>query len=325
MLEREQPTLGAVLRRATADLQSAGIDQAGNDARRLLAAVLGLSGAQVLSQPERRLSAEQAVRLESCVARRRNREPVSRILAKREFYGRSFAISPATLDPRPDSETLIEAALECARLEQWLAAPLRILDVGTGSGCLLLTLLCELPNAVGVGTDMSEAALQIARENARRLGVEHRAQWLVRDALDDVGCDFEVLVCNPPYVRSDDIARLEPEVRCFDPWSALDGGDDGLHFFRRLAARIPSVIPSGWIVLEVGHDQADAVAGLLESSLSGIKSGDIEFCRDVTGVRRCVAARTRIEHIPRKALDSFAVRDRLSQVESSVCPLAAAD
>jgi release factor glutamine methyltransferase len=288
-----QPTLGAVLRQATADLQHAGIDQAGNDARRLLAAVLGLSGAQILSQPERRLSPEQVERLGQCIARRRNREPVSRILGEREFYGRSFAISSATLDPRPDSETLIEAALGRARLEGWFAAPLRILDVGTGSGCLLLTLLCELPNAVGIGTDISEAALEVARDNARRLGVEHRAQWLIRDALEDIGDRFEILVSNPPYVRSDDIAGLEPEVRCFDPWSALDGGGDGLHVFRRIAAGIPSTIPNGWIVLEVGHDQADAVAGLLESSTSGIKVGDIEFCRDVTGNRRCVAARTR--------------------------------
>jgi release factor glutamine methyltransferase len=226
-----QPTLGAALRQATADLQGAGIDDPGNDARRLLAAVLGLSGAQVLSQPERSLEPEPAERLGRCVARRRNREPVSRILGMRDFYGRSFAISPATLDPRPDSETLIEATLGFARREGWLSAPLRVLDIGTGSGCLLLTLLCELPNAVGVGTDISEAALEIARNNARRLGLERRAQWLVRDALEGGGDHFQMLVSNPPYVRSDDIARLEPEVRCFDPWSALDGGDDGLHFF----------------------------------------------------------------------------------------------
>jgi release factor glutamine methyltransferase len=288
-----QETLGAVLRRATADLRRAGIDQAGNDVRRLLAAVLGLSAAQVLSQPERRLSPEQVERLGRCIARRRNREPVSRILGEREFYGRSFAISPATLDPRPDSETLIEAALERARREGWLAAPLRILDVGTGSGCLLLTLLCELPNAVGVGTDISEAALEVARDNARRLGVEHRAQWLMRNALEDIGDRFELLVSNPPYVRSEEIARLEPEVRCFDPRSSLDGGEDGLQVYRRIAAGIPSAIPNGWIVLEVGHDQADAVAGLLEPNPSGIKVGDIEFCQDVTGTRRCVAARTR--------------------------------
>jgi release factor glutamine methyltransferase len=286
-------TLSAALRHAKAELQRAGIDDPGTDARRLVAAVLGLSGAQVLSQPERSLDAEQAERLGWCIARRRNREPVSRILGVRDFYGRSFAISPATLDPRPDSEALIEATLGFARREGWLSTPLRILDVGTGSGCLLLTLLCELPNAVGVGTDISKAALETARDNARCLGVEHRAQWHVRDALEGGDGHFQILVSNPPYVRSDDIARLEPEVRCFDPWSALDGGHDGLHFFRRFAARIPSVIPDGWIVLEVGHDQADTVAGLLASSISAIGSDGIEFCRDVTGRRRCVAIRTR--------------------------------
>jgi len=287
------PLLGAVLRRTTAKLQQAGIDRAGDDARRLAAAVLGLSGAQILSQPERRFSPDEIERLELCIARRCNREPVSRILGEREFYGRSFAISSATLDPRPDSETLIEAALERVSREGWRAAPLRILDVGTGTGCLLLTLLCELPNAIGIGTDISEAALAVAGDNARRLGVEGRTRWLTRNALQGIDERFEVLVSNPPYVRSGEIAGLEADVRCFDPWSALDGGDDGLDVFRRLIPAIPTVIPNGWIVLEAGHNQADAVAHLLSSSNTGRKLGAIEFCRDVTGRRRCVAARTR--------------------------------
>jgi release factor glutamine methyltransferase len=286
-------TVGDALAHATSDLQRAGIDQPGNDARRLVAAVLALSAVQLISRPERRLSPQQLAHLERCIARRCNREPVSRILGAREFYGRRFAISPATLDPRPDSETLIEAALERVCREGWSAAPLRILDVGTGSGCLLLTLLCELPNAVGIGTDISDAALDIARSNAHRLGVEHRAQWMVRDALAGIGERFELLVSNPPYVRSGDIAGLEAEVRDFDPWSALDGGADGLDVVRRLIAGIPSIIPNGWIVLEMGHDQADAVAGLLGSRQSPPKLADIEFCQDVTGKRRCVAVRTR--------------------------------
>jgi len=300
-----QPLLGAVLRRATAELQRAGIDHAGNDARRLAAAVLGLSGAQILSQPERQFSPEQVERLDRCIARRCNREPVSRILGEREFYGRSFTISPATLDPRPDSETLIDAALERVGREGWLAAPLRILDVGTGCGCLLLTLLCELPNAVGIGTDISEAALAVARDNARRLGMEDRAQWLTRNALQDIDERFEILVSNPPYVRSGEIGGLEADVRCFDPWAALDGGDDGLDVLRRLIPQIPSVIPNGWIVLEVGHDQTDAVARLLSCNNSGRNIGDIEFCRDVTGRRRCVAARTRNVVYAQKALGFF--------------------
>jgi release factor glutamine methyltransferase len=287
------PTVGEALARATSDLRRVGIDQPGNDARRLVAAVLALSAAQLISRPERRLSPQQFARLEHCIARRRNREPVSRILGEREFYGRSFAISPATLDPRPDSETLIEVALERVRREGWDAAPLRILDVGTGSGCLLLTLLCELPNAVGIGTDISEVALGVARSNARRLGVEYRAQWMVRDALAGIGERFELLVSNPPYIRSGDIADLEAEVRDFDPWSALDGGADGLDVVRRLVAGIPTIIPNGWIVLEMGHDQADGVAGLLGSRQPPLGLAEIEFCQDVTGKRRCVAARTR--------------------------------
>lgn len=287
------PTVAAAVARATSQLRRAGIDQPGDDARRLAAAVLGLSAAQLIGRPERKLSLQQAERLDCCIGRRRNREPVSRILGEREFYGRSFAISPATLDPRPDSETLIEAALERARREGWGTAPLRILDVGTGSGCLLATLLCELPNAVGIGTDISEAALAVARGNARRLGIEDRSQWMVLDALVGIGEQFELLVSNPPYVRTADLAGLEREVRNFDPWSALDGGADGLDMFRRLIAGIPSVVPNGWVVLEVAHDQADAVAGLLSSSDSPLKLSDIEFCQDATGRRRCVAARTR--------------------------------
>jgi release factor glutamine methyltransferase len=286
-------TVREALMRATLQLQRAGIDQAGNEARRLAAAALKLSPAQLIARPERQLSPQETAHLDCCIVRRGNREPASRILGEREFYGRRFGISPATLDPRPDSATLIEAALERVRREEWSATPLRILDVGTGSGCLLLTLLCELPSAVGVGTDISEAALAVARDNARRLGVERRAEWIVRDALAGISERFELLVCNPPYVRTGDIAGLEAEVRCFDPWSALDGGADGLSVFRRLMAGIPRVVPNGWVVLEMGYDQADDVADLLSASRSQLKLAEIEFCQDATGTRRCVAARTR--------------------------------
>lgn len=285
--------IGAALRRATAKLRRAGIEDAGNDARRLLGWVLGLSAAELLSRPERPLSRAESQRFDQCVARRRDHEPVARIIGARDFYGRSFAVSPATLDPRPDSETLIEAALECAGREGWRARPLRLLDVGTGSGCLLLTLLAELPNAVGVGTDVSEAALDVARNNAQRLGLAGRVEWRVHDALEGVEGPFDMLVCNPPYVRSSDIGQLAPEVSRFDPRLALDGGDDGLHFFRRLFRRVSIVVPDGWIVLEVGYDQADAVAGLLGSAIPALGPGAIEIRRDVTGTRRCVATRTR--------------------------------
>lgn len=301
----DEATLGRLLRSATLELRGAGVDAAGNDARRLFAWALGLSAAQVLSQPERLLSSEEIERLRCAVARRGKREPVSRIIGARDFYGKNFAISPATLDPRPDSETLIETALDLARREGWHTKPIRILDVGTGSGCLLLTLLCELPKAVGVGSDISVAALKIARENALALGIGDRAQWLARDALEGTKDHFDILVSNPPYVRTDDIAALEPEVRRFDPWSALDGGEDGLRFFHRLAPAIRAAVPDGWAILEVGHTQARAVADLLLANAIGVAPGDLELRHDAMGVRRCVAGRTRIEHMPTKALGFF--------------------
>ena len=289
-----QLTLGAALRQATAQLRCAGVENAGDDARRLLGAVLALSAAQVLARPERTLSPQEAERVGRCVARRVAREPVSRILGKRDFYGRSFAISPATLDPRPDSETLVAAVLELVAAEGWLARPLRLLDVGTGSGCLLLTLLAELPDAAGVGTDTSIAALDVARANAQRLGVADRAQWLAADALEAIRGKFDILISNPPYIPTHEMAGLDPEVRGYDPPSALDGGADGLRFFHRLLARMGDIVVDGWTVLEVGHDQADAVAALLSSTGSAASAGDIRFYRDVAGKRRCVAARSQI-------------------------------
>src|SRR5262245_45041158 len=234
----DQPfTLAQALRRATADLRRAGIEGAGNDARRLVSAALGLSAAQVLARPERLLSLEEVESFARFITRRVAREPVSRILGEREFYGRSFGISPATLDPRADSETLIDETLKLVVMEGWQARPVRILDVGTGSGCLLLTLLAELPDAFGVGTDVSVAALNGARANAERLGLAGRACWLAGDMLDPVRGGFEILISNPPYLTSDEIAQVEPEVGEHDPVLALDGGVDGLCFFRRLWVR----------------------------------------------------------------------------------------
>jgi release factor glutamine methyltransferase len=282
-------TLAAALRRATAELRRAGIEGPGNDARRLMSAALGLSAAQVLARPERTLRPEEAKRFDQCIARRLAREPVSRILGERDFYGRTFGISPATLDPRPDSETLIDATLKLVALEGWQSRALRILDVGTGSGSLLLTLLAELPGAFGVGTDVSVAALETARGNGLRLGLARSAGWLAGDLLDAVRGPFDILISNPPYIPTLQIAQVEPEVREHDPALALDGGVDGLSFFRRLSARVAKIVPDGWIVLETGHEQADAVATLLAAQ--GLRTISVQ--RDVAGRRRCVAARTR--------------------------------
>jgi release factor glutamine methyltransferase len=286
-------TIGRAVRELTAFLASAGIEGAGGDARRLVAAVLDVPGVAILSRPEMTLTGEQLATLRRHAERRAAHEPVSRILGEREFYGRTFAISPATLDPRPDSETLIAAALDIVRHEGWHGKPLRLLDVGTGSGCLLLTLLGELPHARGTGTDISAAALQVAAANAGRLDLTHRVDWLQADALESPIGQFHILIANPPYVRTAEIAGLDAEVRNFDPYAALDGGADGLEFYRRMLPRIPSVVPDGWVVLEVGHDQAGAVAGMLASHVRGIDLRQVRIHRDVAGRRRCVAARTR--------------------------------
>jgi release factor glutamine methyltransferase len=183
---------------------------------------------------------------------------------------------------------------------------LRILDVGTGTGCLLLTLLCELPGAAGTGTDISPAALAVARANADRLGVVQRASWLTADVLETVPGDFHVLVSNPPYVRRADIAHLDPEVCNFDPAIALDGGPDGLAFYRRMAPGIARAVPDGWALLEVGFDQADAVASIVSEGIAAADAevAELRIGRDVAGKRRCVALKTRGRRHAQKPLGS---------------------
>ena len=226
-------------------MRRAGVEGAGDDARRLLAAALALSAAQILgparaaAEPPRRPSASAAA---SPGAPRAS--PCRASWASGTSIGRSFAISPATLDPRPDSETLIEAALELAAAEGWTAEParpLRILDVGTGSGCLLLTLLAELAARAGRRHGHEHGRVgRRARQCANGSGVARRAHWLAADALEAIRGPFDILISNPPYIPTSEIAGLDPEVRCYDPLLALDGGEDGLRFFHRLVAQMGS-------------------------------------------------------------------------------------
>jgi release factor glutamine methyltransferase len=283
-------TLAEAVRSAQQALNAAGVEDAGRDARLLTAAAAGVSTADIIGRPEQIVSAEAQARLRQMIERRSAREPVSRILGEREFYGRRFALSAATLDPRPDSETLIGAALELATQEGWGEAPIRILDIGTGTGCLLLTLLAELPNATGLGTDLSEEALATARRNAQALGLAERAAFARHNMLDGVAGSFDLVISNPPYIASGDIPVLAPEVREYDPKAALDGGPDGLTFYRRISEGLEGVL-RGWVVLEVGMGQADAVALLLQQAFVKTLRAELRRYDDLGGHTRCVALR----------------------------------
>ncbi len=271
--------------RAAARLRGAGIEGARRDARMLLAAALGVEAAQVMAYPERLASAGQEAALERALARRVRREPVSRILGRREFWGLEFLITPDTLDPRPDSETLVAAVLERLAGRD---GPLWILDLGTGSGCLLLALLSELRAAEGLGIDADPGALTVARENAARLGLAGRARFAAGDWAQGLTGAWQAIVSNPPYIIHGEIDELSPEVAKYDPRLALDAGPDGLGSYRKIVPRAADLLaPEGVLILEIGAGQGDAVERLLRQS--GLDA--IERLRDLSGTERCLVAR----------------------------------
>lgn len=279
-------TVGQALDTAARSLRAAGVDGARRDARLLLAAALGLDPAAILARPERTLTPAERDRAAGLIARRGRGEPVSRILARREFWSLELAVCPDTLDPRPDSETLVDAVL--TRLTDRGAA-LNVLDLGTGTGCLLLALLSELPAARGLGTDISPRALATARGNARRLGFASRTAFVADSWGRGLSGRWQVIVSNPPYIKDQDIPALAAEVAGFDPPSALAGGPDGLTAYRDLipqAARL--LAPDGWLALEIGRNQQDAVEDLL--TRQGLRPE--ARIRDLAGIERCLLARS---------------------------------
>ncbi|ANK80554.1 MAG: protein-(glutamine-N5) methyltransferase, release factor-specific [Rhizobiales bacterium NRL2] len=251
----EAPTVEDLLSRGTVQLRQAGVGTARLDARILLAAVLGREPASLLPGETGSVERDAERRYAALLDRRAAREPVARILGRREFYGRVFHLSPATLEPRPDSETTVDLALEC------LGSTDHILDVGTGSGCLLLTLLAERPGATGLGADISNEAVATAAENARRLGLGNRATFRQGDWLTGIEDRFDLVISNPPYIPEDEIATLMLEVRDHDPRRALAGGGDGLAAYRAIFAEAGRVLsPRGRVVVEIGCGQQDEVA-----------------------------------------------------------------
>lgn len=275
-------TCRQALERATSLLSES--PTARRDAELLLLRVLGRDRAWLLAHPESELTPEQAQQYESWIARRARHEPVQYIVGEQEFFGLAMRVTPAVLIPRPETEHLVEALLERVPKD----APLRICDVGTGSGAIAVALAHALPNAQVTALDISESALEVARQNASAHGVADRVRFLASDLLSAVrGEQFSAIVSNPPYVAKSEI--LEPQVRDYEPREALYAGPTGLEMYKRL---IPgaheSLAPGGWLLLEIGHGQRDALAEMLAHWQ------DLEFVDDLAGIPRVAIARRRI-------------------------------
>jgi release factor glutamine methyltransferase len=274
-------TLRALLEEGRRALMGQGIETAALDARLLLQAACGVSHETIVAEADSAITSAQAESYRDMIARRAAHMPVSRIVGTREFYGRRFVVTPAVLDPRPDTETLIEAVVELLREER----PFRFIDLGTGSGAIAVMLLCELPQARGVATDISADALAVARANAERHGVADRLSLAQSSWFQGLSGQFDLIVSNPPYIALGDIDRLEPEVRVHDPRLALDGGPDGLEAYRRIAAgAAPLLAPGGQVAVEIGAGQEGEVAVIFE--VCGFRHAVSR--RDIAGRPRCM-------------------------------------
>lgn len=281
-------TVEEARRTLTSALKSGGITSAELDARLLVGDALDLDFTGLITAASRRLSYEEAQRLEEFMQRRLADEPVARILGVKEFWGLPLQLSPATLVPRPDTETVVELALEIWRSEQG-GQPRRIVDIGTGSGAILLALLSEWGETTGIGTDISLMALQTARLNAGRLGFAPRAAFVACNYMAALSGMFDLIVSNPPYIRSADIAELDREVRAYDPPAALDGGADGLTAYRaivREAARL--LAPGGTLIVEAGCGQSGPISQMMAASgLTSVRPPKA----DLAGIPRAVSGR----------------------------------
>ncbi len=281
------PTIAAARQALAERFRRAGIDSAANDARLLVAHALRIDRAELLVNGERVLSLDETKAINALGERRLKREPVARIFGRKEFWNLSLLVGPAVLVPRPETETVVEAALDFAMRGGVRMEKLRILDIGTGSGALLLALLGELPNAVGVGTDISAGALKVARANAARNDLAGRASFVACDIAAGVQGPFDLIVANPPYVAHGEIALLAPEVRDYDPALALDGGADGLDGYRSIAANAWALLaPGGKLIVELGMGQEPAVRALFTKA--GLKAGAARD--DLAGIPRALSA-----------------------------------
>jgi release factor glutamine methyltransferase len=262
-----RPSIASARRSVAQSFRRDGLATPELDARLLVAHALGLDHAALAAQATRTLTEAEAAAIVALAARRRAREPVARIIGVKEFWGLSFKLNTATLVPRPETETVVEAALDAVDRSQARGRALRVADLGTGSGALLLALLSELPLARGFGTDVSREALGCARDNAVAFGLAERTSFLACDYGSALKGPFDIVVSNPPYVARDDIASLAPEVSVFDPRLALDGGPDGLDAYRAITMAARQLLSTeSALVLELGIGQLNAVESLLPAA-----------------------------------------------------------
>jgi len=280
-------TITGARRTLAAAFRAADLDSPELDAALLVGHALGLDRTRLLTGGEQPLDSAARERIAALAARRLAREPVARILGLKEFWGLSFRVTPDVLVPRPDTETVVEAALGRLDAAGGRDRPLHILDLGTGSGALLAALLHECPQAYGTATDRSIAALQVARTNLAQLGLVDRAHFVCCDFGAALHGPFDLIVSNPPYIAHGEIPRLDPEVRCFDPFLALDGGADGLAAYRSIAADAGRLLaPGGILVVELGQGQAAPVAALFRAA--GLRAAAPR--RDLGGIERALTA-----------------------------------
>ncbi len=259
------------------------IPDAANEARDLTLAGLNLQRVDLLNAPDAPVLPEQSLQTLNFMQRRLNGEPVDRILGYREFYGHKFYLNLDTLSPREDSECVVNLALSVVKDRQ---RPVHILDLGTGTGCLLLTLLAELPSATGLGIDLSQNAVNMAGKNAQNLKLDARARFITSDWFENVTQKFDLIISNPPYIETHILLQLEREVREHDPMLALDGGSDGLNCYRLIAARAGQVLnPNGYVVVEIGMGQSESVTDIFRYSGLAYKDN----CIDGGGICRGLA------------------------------------
>ena len=284
-MKQKPETLGKLLREATLRLETGGVVTAAQDARRLLQHAGAFSRNEIITHENDRVSDECAVMFEQLVLRRLGGEPANRIIGAESFYGRCFEIDASTLVPRQDTESVVECALGLLAHRSENA---RVLDLGTGSGIVAITLACERPEIEVYASDISPMALSVAQRNARAHKLAERITWLEGDLFEPSTGKYDLVISNPPYIRSSDIGSLDREVREFDPLLALDGGLDGLKFYRRIFCEAGAHLKeNGLLVLEFGYDQALSVTQLAEDHGFGVT----QLITDLAGKQRGIVAK----------------------------------